>query len=114
MKSLIDTIAEVLAWYLCFLFFMTAFVTGAEGWTLFESWWWLVVTVTTTGYGDISPKTSMGQFAASILMIGSWLFNVLLAGMVAAKLIVNSDAWTHDEQEEIKSTLREVAKKLEK
>lgn len=108
----LDSIAEVLGWYLCFLFFMTAWVALTESWTLFESWWWLVVTITTTGYGDISPKTEEGQLVASFLMIGSWLFNVMLAGMVAAKLIVNSDAWTHSEQEEVKSTLRKIADKL--
>ena len=31
--------------------------------------YWAVVTVTTVGYGDISPKTVLGRMLASILMI---------------------------------------------
>jgi voltage-gated potassium channel len=33
------------------------------------SMYWAIVTVTTVGYGDISPKTVMGRILASMLMI---------------------------------------------
>ncbi len=31
--------------------------------------YWAIVTMTTVGYGDISPQTVLGQFVASILMV---------------------------------------------
>ena len=31
--------------------------------------YWAIVTLTTVGYGDISPQTSLGQFVASVIMI---------------------------------------------
>jgi voltage-gated potassium channel len=34
-----------------------------------ESIYWAIVTITTVGYGDISPITPMGKFVASIVML---------------------------------------------
>ncbi len=37
--------------------------------TLFDAFWWSIVTVTTVGYGDIKPATNAGRIVASVLMI---------------------------------------------
>jgi voltage-gated potassium channel len=34
-----------------------------------DALWWSIVTVTTVGYGDISPQTAIGRIVASVLMI---------------------------------------------
>lgn len=34
-----------------------------------NSLWWAIATATTIGYGDISPHTTLGKFAAILLMI---------------------------------------------
>ena len=34
-----------------------------------KSIYWAIVTITTVGYGDLSPETPFGQFVASVLMI---------------------------------------------
>jgi len=42
----------------------------ANGFTSIPSaMYWATVTVTTVGYGDISPKTIVGRLLASMLMI---------------------------------------------
>ena len=38
-----------------------------------HSVYWTIVTLTTVGYGDISPETPLGQFIATVIMIiGLW------------------------------------------
>jgi voltage-gated potassium channel len=44
--------------------------------------WWAITTVTTVGYGDLSPVTTMGRVVAVTLMIGG----VTLVGTVTATL----------------------------
>lgn len=45
--------------------------------------YWALVTVTTTGYGDIVPKTPLGRSLASLLMIGGLvLWSLLTASII--------------------------------
>ncbi len=44
--------------------------------------WWSVVTLTTVGYGDISPTTAGGRIVAVVLMF----FGIGLLGMLSGKL----------------------------
>ena len=62
---------------------------------IFQSLWWAVVTLTTVGYGDISPVTHGGQiFAGIIIMIGLGIFAVptgLIAGAFSDIFKKNKD-----------------------
>jgi len=47
--------------------------------------WWSVVTLTTVGYGDITPVTFLGKFVAMIIMLLGVCTMALPAGILAAK-----------------------------
>lgn len=48
--------------------------------------YWAIVTMTTVGYGDISPQTAIGQFIASLLMILGYGIIAVPTGIVTAEM----------------------------
>jgi voltage-gated potassium channel len=52
-----------------------------------RSIYWAIVTLTTVGYGDISPVSPLGQFLASVLMITGYAIIAVPTGIVTAEMI---------------------------
>ena len=50
-----------------------------------KSVYWCIVTLTTVGYGDISPQTPLGQFIASIVMVLGYGIIAVPTGIVSAE-----------------------------
>lgn len=85
----------------------------AEGITWFDAVYWACTTATSTGYGDISPKTAAGKLLAIGLMFIALFFILpLLIGHVIQILMPNRHEFTHQEQERILGTLDAIAAKL--
>ena len=75
-----------------FVTFMGAvmfFIEGKEhGFTSIpRSIYWSIVTVTTVGYGDITPQTTLGQLVASCLMIASYGIIAIPTGIISSSFI---------------------------
>ena len=80
-----------------FLFFMFTMVTiigsimyliegEANGFTSIpRSIYWAIVTITTVGYGDISPQTELGQLFASFAMILGYATIAVPTGIISAE-----------------------------
>ncbi len=64
-------------------------VEGAEhGFTSIpRSIYWAIVTLTTVGYGDISPGTATGQFIASVIMILGYGIIAVPTGIVSTEMV---------------------------
>ncbi|MCU7613260.1 ion transporter [Chryseobacterium sp. GMJ5] len=54
--------------------------------TIPQSIYWAVVTVTTVGYGDVSPITPTGKFFAVILMLAGYSIIAVPTGIVTAEM----------------------------
>ncbi|MEO6948447.1 MAG: ion transporter [Ginsengibacter sp.] len=63
-----------------------------------NSIYWAVVTITTVGYGDISPATSLGKFFSVIVMICGYSIIAVPTG------IVTSEMYRFRDEEDIKES----------
>lgn len=52
-----------------------------------RSIYWAIVTLTTVGYGDITPTTGLGQFLSSLVMILGYTIIAIPTGIVSANII---------------------------
>lgn len=48
--------------------------------------YWAITTMTTVGYGDITPKTDLGRFIASFMMLLGWGTLAVPTGIVTAEM----------------------------
>lgn len=55
-----------------------------------HSVYWTIVTLTTVGYGDISPETGLGQIIATIIMIVGYGIIAVPTGIVSAEYVTEA------------------------
>lgn len=101
---------QALAIFLPTLWLLGALVAWVEGWSVWrDSWYFAMVTGSTTGYGDLSPATVPGRLITALLIIPIGLIGVgVIVGRVAATVIETRDAWKDEEQEQVKGDLKEI------
>ena len=68
-----------------------------------------MVTAMTVGYGDTFPITTGGRIIGALLMhIVPLVLIPIITARIASGLIVNNDAFGHEEQEDIKRALKQI------
>lgn len=55
--------------------------------SVFDGIWWSLVTMTTVGFGDITPVTGLGRIIGAVLMIAGMFNLALFAGIVGSSLV---------------------------
>ena len=74
---------------LCIIFGTIMYLVEGEenGFTnIPRSVYWCIVTLTTVGYGDIAPMTSLGRFIASLIMIMGYGIIAVPTGIVTSEM----------------------------
>ncbi|MBS7274446.1 MAG: ion transporter [Bacteroidales bacterium] len=69
------------------MFIVEGQIPGTEFTSIPKSIYWAIVTLTTVGYGDITPTTGLGQFLSGIVMILGYTIIAVPTGIVSASMI---------------------------
>ena len=108
-----DTLREVILYYVLLVLLAAFLFSLAEGMDFWEALYWGGTTTTTTGYGDISPKSPWGRAIALFAMHVS-IF--VISPLVIARVInyVNRDKhqFTHEEQQDLIDRLERIERLL--
>ena len=105
------TILGALIFFVC-IFGYIFYITEPGVNTFGDGIWWALVTVTTVGYGDITPSTTLGRFVASALMFLGLGLIATVTAIVSAKFTQNYvDAHTNDD---VLEKLHELESEIEK
>jgi voltage-gated potassium channel len=82
---------------------------GAEIKTFGDAIWWSFETITTVGYGDFVPVTSMGRFIATLIMlVGISVLGVVSAGVAATLIKQNPAPPAHTPADDVLKELAEL------
>ena len=111
------TILAALLFFI-FLFGYLFYVSEPDVRNLGDGIWWALVTITTVGYGDITPVTTLGRIVASSLMLLGLGLIATITAIVSAKFIQNFvDHHTNDDVleklDEMQLELDDIKKKLQ-
>lgn len=93
-RSMYHTRRKVMVFFLSVLVLATIFgslmyvVEGPENGfsSIPKSVYWTIVTITTVGYGDITPQTPLGQFVAALAMLLGYSIIAVPTGIFTAEL----------------------------
>jgi voltage-gated potassium channel Kch len=84
--------------------------------------WWAIQTVTTVGYGDVTPKAVLGRLVATVVMLQGIAFIAIITAVITSSFVARATkardaAQAEDEMTElaqIEAKLDELDRKLER
>jgi voltage-gated potassium channel len=80
--------------------------------TIGKGLWFALQTVTTVGYGDVTPKHADGRFIGAVVMLTGIGFLAVITASVTASLIESSRRRFADPEGELARQMQEVSERL--
>jgi voltage-gated potassium channel len=105
--------------YAAVLAVLTA-IAGAEAFASIEKvsratgLYWAVSTMTTVGYGDLTPQTEAGRVIAMVVMLVGIGFVAIVTGAVAQRFIAPGEEAAQMSRDELQDKLDRLARRLER
>jgi voltage-gated potassium channel len=89
---------------------------------IFIGMWWAIQTVTTVGYGDVTPKAVAGRIVATVVMLEGIAFVAIVTAAITSTFVARAEhlqdvAAANDEAKRdasIHSSLTEVTQRLDR
>jgi voltage-gated potassium channel len=83
--------------------------------------WFTLQTITTVGYGDVTPDTSFGRFVAGVVMIVAIGFTTIITALITSTFVdaaqrrrrANEAQVENERNESIDTRMSEIADRLE-
>jgi voltage-gated potassium channel len=99
LRAATDTLKELAVIYAALIVACSAAFMWLEGHDFATSLYWAGTTATSTGYGDITPKSIAGQMLAFFLMhVSVFCVAPLIVVRLVGRLNEDQNAFTHEEQ----------------
>ncbi len=93
--------------------FLERYLDHAEYPTIGRALWFALQTVTTVGYGDVTPKQAVGRFIAAVVMLSGIGFLAVITASVTASLVESSRRrFTAQSEEDDMRKFDEIADRL--
>ncbi len=114
-RAATDTFRELALIYVCLILISAGLLAWAENLDYMTAVYWAATTATSTGYGDISPKTGFGQLiAVSLMHLSIFVVAPMIVVRLVDRLNENRDSITHEEQVHILEGIARIEARLEK
>ena len=82
--------------------------------TIGKGLWFALQTVTTVGYGDVTPKHTSGRVIGAVVMLAGIGFLAVITASVTASLIESSRRRFNASEADLAQRLEEVSERLER
>ena len=81
---------SILVWMVLLLATGTIFYSWIKGWSLLDSLYFSIITLTTVGYGDLSPTTSVSKaFTILYIMFGMILIAASISVLAMERQVIH-------------------------